>query len=341
MAIGVGLIGAGMISDVHLKGITRDQRARLMCIADTDEAAAARQAEKFGAQRIVSDYREMLDDPSIEVIDIAGPVFLHCPMTIEALEAGKDVICEKPMALNLEETDRMISKAKETGRQLLVKKYQRFSRPHEIARELINNGDLGRIYLGTASTVEQHLDQENDPNAWRGCWDKAGGGALLDFGIHKIDLMQFFFGRARAVTATTRRLICEIPEKAEDLATVTIEYESGGIATILSFNCDDSLPKSWHRQEVYGTKASLQIHEFDTTLKMTKSAAGESQEIIAMENWWEEANIASIRHLLDCLVDGVEPVAPLSEVRHDLEVAFAAYRSSEEGRRIVLDPISS
>ncbi len=336
MVIGVGLIGAGMISDVHLKGLTRDQRVKVICIADTDKAAASRQAKKFGVKHTVGDYREMLDDPSIEVIDVAGPVFLHCPMTIDALEAGKNVICEKPMALNLEETDRMIGKAKETGRQLLVKKYQRFSKPHEIAKQMISNGDLGGAYLGTASTIEQNLDQENNPDAWRGCWDKAGGGVLMDFGVHKIDLMQFFFGRATAVTATTRRLVCDFPERAEDVGAVTIEYESGSIATILSFSCDNSLPKSWHRQEVYGTKASLQIHEFDTTLRMTKTIDGESKEIISTENWWEEANVSAIQHLVDCLVDGVEPITPLGEVRHDLEIIFAAYQSSEEGRRIVL-----
>lgn len=337
MTINMGLIGAGRISDVHLKALTNDERVRLNCIADTDESAARRQAERYGAERFVTDYREILDDPSIDTVDVAGPVFIHCPITLEALDAGKDVICEKPMALNLDEVDQMINKAKETGRRLLVKKYQRFSRPHQLAKEMIDGGTLGRAYFGKASVVEQHLDQENDPEAWRGTWEKAGGGVLMDFAIHKIDLMQFFFGRAQAVTATTRRLVAEHPNKAEDIGIVTIEYAAGSIANIVSFNCDDSLPKAWHRQEIYGTEGSLQIHEIDTTLNMNLTVNGRSDEVVSVPNWWEEANITVIRHLIDCLVDGTEPVAPLSEVRHDLEIISAAYRSSNEGKRIVLD----
>ena len=337
MTINVGLIGAGRISDVHLKALTGDERVRVICIADTDASAAARQAEKFGVRRFVTDYREMLDDRSIDAVDVSGPVFLHCPMTLDALESGKDVICEKPMALNLDEVDRMIGKAKETGRRLLIKKYQRFARPNELAREMINRGTLGRVYFTKTSVIDQQLDQENDPNAWRGTWHKAGGGAVMDFGIHKIDLMQYYFGRAKAVTATTRRMVGEHAEKAEDVGIVTIEHVSGSISVIMCFNCDESLPKAWHRQEIYGTEGSLQIHEFDHTMKMNLVVGGQSDEIVSTPNWWEEGNIAVIRHLVDCLVDCAEPVASLEEARHDLEIVFAAYQSSSEGRRIVLD----
>ena len=202
---------------------------------------------------------------------------------------------------------------------------------------MIDDGTIGRAYLGMISVIDQHLDRENDPGNWHGVWQMAGGGAVMDFGIHQIDLLQFFFGRAQAVSATTKRSAAEFPEKAEDTGILTIEYGNGAVASIICCNCDTSLPGMTPRKEIYGTEGSLQIHQVDGQTKLNLRADGKSSEVVSISNWWEDANLAVITHLVDCLVDGAEPVATLEEARHDLEIVLAAYRASKEGKRIVLE----
>lgn len=243
----------------------------------------------------------------------------------------------KALARDLAETDQMIERARTTGKRLLIKKYQRFSQPHRAARKLIDDGTIGRPYLAMISVIDQHLDRENDPGNWRGVWEKAGGGAVMDFGIHRIDLLQFLFGRVRSVTAMTRRQAAAFPEKAEDTGLLTLEYENGAIASIICCNCDTSLPGMTPRREIYGTEASLRIQEVGGRTKLNIRSGGNSTEVVSVSNWWEDANIAVVTHLVDCLVDGAEPVATLEEARHDLEIVLAAYRSSREGKRIGLD----
>ena len=336
MSICVGVVGAGFISEVHLKALSVDERVNLAWVIDTNSEVALQQAVKYGIPQTATDYRRMLDDPSVDVVDIAVPHFLHLPITLEALDAGKDVMLEKPIALDLNEADKLITKAETTGKQLLIKKYLRFSKPHQMAKELIDKDAIGRTYLGVASLYAQQLHWENDPENWHGVWEKAGGGVVMDAAIHLVDLMQFLFGRAKAINAITKRLVAENPDKAEDVGALNIEYVNGQIASIVCANCDNSLPRIFFRKEIYGTKGSLLIHDLNGENKLDLRVGGKTDEVVSIKNWWEEANFAAINHLVDCLVDGEKPVASLDEARHDLEIVLAVYQSNKEGKRIAL-----
>ena len=331
-----GMIGAGGISDVHLMALAAHESVDLACIADPSQEACERQGARYGIRRTVSDYREMLDDPAIDAVDIAVPHYLHCPIALDALAAEKDVICEKPIGLDLDDADAMIRAAENSTSRLLIKKYLRSAPHHQQAKEIIDAGGIGRVYLATGLLVVQQLAIENDVRNWRGTWDRAGGGVMIDAGIHLVDLMQFLLGPVVAVSATAKRLVAEHPEKADDTASLTLEHGRGAISSIVCANCDTSLAGVNWEKAFYGTAGSLHIFQRGPLTKLVMTTCGASEEISAIDNWWEAANVAAVTHLVDCLREGSEPIASLADARHDLDVMRSAYRSSAEGRRIVI-----
>ena len=334
MSLRIAMVGAGGISDVHLMAFSAHPKVTLSAIVDPDLTAAKIQAQKYGARSVIADYRQVLEDPSIDVIDIAVPHFLHCQITLDALASGKHVICEKPIGLNLEDADRMIAAAKHAKGRLLIKKYQRCGAHHTKVKEVIDSGQIGDVFLAQGTFIGQQLGWENDPENWRGTWNKAGGGSLIDSGIHLVDLMQFILGKALAVTATTKRLVADFPEKADDTSSICIEYANNSVANILCTNADTSLAESNWTKTFFGTKGSLNVFMRDGITYVVKHANGASVELVKLANWWEITNIEVVTHLVDCLLNNQEPIASLAEARHDLEIVLTAYQASTSGQRI-------
>ena len=148
--------------------------------------------------------------------------------------------------------------------------------------------------------------------------------------------MQFMLGRAEAVSATAKRLVAGLPHKADDTTSLTIEFERGAIGSVVCASCDTSQPGLTTDKAFYGTRGSLRVWQDGPLTRLTRWMGGVPEEIVAVENWWERANVAVVTHLVDCLVDGTEPNVSLAEARHDLEIVLAAYRSAREGRRVTL-----
>ena len=259
MTIRMGMIGAGAISDVHLKAFAAHDGVEVVCIADPSAEAREGQARMYGIGHSVADYREMLVRPDLDVVDIAVPHHLHCPMTLDALSEGLNVICEKPIGLDLDEADRMIDAAEHSKGRLLIKQYQRCAEHHARAKAIIDSGELGDVYLMTGLFLAQLSRAENDPVNWRGTWDRAGGGILIDGGVHVVDLMQFILGRAVAVSATAKRLVAGLPHKADDTTSLTIEYERSAIGSVVCASCDTSHPGLTPDKAFYGTQGSLRV----------------------------------------------------------------------------------
>ncbi|MBC7289329.1 MAG: Gfo/Idh/MocA family oxidoreductase, partial [Armatimonadetes bacterium] len=203
----VGLIGAGAIAQAHLQAFVESDFVGAVKVADPSAAAREAAAREFGIIKAAyEDYRALLDDPEVAVIDICTPHYLHCQQAVEALEAGKHVITEKPMALSVAECDRMIAAAERAGKRLFVSLCQRMFPAHQRAAELIAEGVIGEPFMAVINVYGDEFARMNDPLSWKGDWQKAGGGALFDTGHHAIYMLQHFFGPASAVTAVVRRL---------------------------------------------------------------------------------------------------------------------------------------
>jgi predicted dehydrogenase len=202
-----GVIGCGKVArTLHIPEWINCVDAELVAYCDVDPQSIAETVERYGERPVYKNYRKMLASEDLDAVSVCLPNFLHCPVAVDALNAGANVLVEKPMSLTLREADRMIATAKKKRKVLMVSQTQRFSPVHKRAKEVIDSGMLGRILHVT--TAFGHPG----PEGWspRGKWffqkRKAGFGPMADLGIHKSDLIRFLTGKeVAAISAFTSR----------------------------------------------------------------------------------------------------------------------------------------
>ena len=225
--IRVAIVGAG-IGAQHLRGyLALPNRFSVAAICDLDSARAAPLAKAAGAG-CVTDMDEVLSEPDIDLVDICLPPCLHSNATISALEAGKHVVCEKPLASSLAETDRIAATAAKYARRVFPVFQYRYGRGAEQLRALIDAGLAGRPYV---ASFETHWNREAEyyATSWRGTWAGELGGAILTHAIHVHDWAEFVLGRAISVHAELATRVN--PIETEDCAALAIRMECGALAT--------------------------------------------------------------------------------------------------------------
>jgi len=190
------MIGAGAIAPYHCKAINEHPRAEVVAVADSSPRRANALKREFKMQRVYAKVDDLIADPDIDAVSIALPTYLHAPVTIAALGAGKHVMLDKPFAMNQKEAVRIIAAAKKSRKVLTVGMNQRFTRQAQTIRALKERGELGQIYHGKAYWRRR----SGSPRF--GTWfcqkSKSGGGCLLDIGVHMLDLCLSIMGNFRA-----------------------------------------------------------------------------------------------------------------------------------------------
>lgn len=242
--IGVGVVGAGDVADRHIEGLVRASGVWIAAVAEPNEERRAAFAKRYGVELASGDHRPILDSRSVDVVLILTPHDTHTEITLDALNAGKHVICEKPMAPRLEDCDRMLEAAARCGRSLWVTHTLRSDFFYRIASARLSAGALGRLIGASFRWFTDELGRLEDPAHWKGTRDRSGGGVLIDGGCHVADLANGFFGPARRVHAFGKRLVAKRESVAEDTAAFSIEFESGALASaLLGFTAGSS----WRR----------------------------------------------------------------------------------------------
>ncbi|MFQ6131525.1 MAG: Gfo/Idh/MocA family protein [Armatimonadota bacterium] len=333
----VGLVGAGAVARAHLTAYIRHPSVEAVIAADKKKQAREALASQYGIIKgTARHYEELLADDDIALVDVCTPHDTHHPIAMAALSAGKDVICEKPLALTLEQADEMIAAAEEHSRRLFCALNQRMFPAHLRAKEIIDEGDLGEPFFGVVVVVGDEFARMNDPESWKGEWKQAGGGALFDTGYHAIYMLQHFLGEATAVTASTRRCIVEPENKADDCAVASLEMGPKRQGSISITYSATGTPWAETRLLV-GTKGSLQIVDADEEVGPL-SGFYEKEFIPLPVHNPPDLHSYSIRqticHFLDCVHSGEEPDITLDEARSALATAIACYESARRGRRV-------
>jgi len=208
---------------------------------------------KVFGDRVWNNLADALDDPKIDAVYIATPVALHAPQTIAALTNGKHVLCEKPVAMNYTEASEMVQVAHETGKVLGVAYYRRMYPKVRRAKELIEQGAIGRPVLAEANHHSQ-LPAQGDFRAWLLDPKLAGGGPLFDVASHRIDLFNYLFGKPARVTAQLSNVVHQMP--VEDNATVLIEYENG-VRGIVDVRWHSNITRDQFR--IVGTEGEINL----------------------------------------------------------------------------------
>ncbi|HEV8426773.1 MAG TPA: Gfo/Idh/MocA family oxidoreductase [Pyrinomonadaceae bacterium] len=226
-----GLIGCGDISRKRVAPALRDTAVcELVAVTRARAELAEAFAREFGAPRWYSDWRELLSDPDVDAVYVATPVHLHAEQTIAAAEAGKHVLCEKPMALNVAECDRMIAARRASNVKLGVAYYRHFYPAMRRVKELVNSGELGVPLVVQVNAFEWFDPAASDPRAWLINKSASGGGPMFDFGCHRIEVLLDIFGDVRDVKATLANAFFD--REVEDVATALFQFERGTCGTL-------------------------------------------------------------------------------------------------------------
>lgn len=345
--IGVGMLGYAFMGKAHSNAFKKipymmyppPAIPRLAAICGRNAAATHAAAVRFGYDRYYTDWREMLADDNVQLFDNGGPNDAHAAPSIAAAQAGKHILCEKPLARTAEEAKTMLDAVQKAGVKHMVAFNYRFVPAIRQMRKLIESGALGRIYHFRAIYLQEWImPHYNMPMIWRLTKDVAGSGALGDLGAHIIDLGRYLVGEVDSVSAMTKTFIPERPwgdgtmgkVDVDDAFAAVVSFDNGALGTVEATRFAAGR-KNGNVIEINGEKGSLRFNlERMNELEVfwiddePKETRGFHQVLVSepyhpwWENWWPQGHmigwehtfVHEITHLLDCIVND-KPVSPI------------------------------
>jgi UDP-N-acetyl-2-amino-2-deoxyglucuronate dehydrogenase len=335
------IVGTGSIVPVHAQAISSIPDAALVAIFGRSAVKAQELAAKFSCDWY-DDYHEMLKRKDIDAVSICTPNGLHAELGIEAAMAGKHVVIEKPVDVTLEKADALIQTCQKQGVKLGVIFQRRYSDGVTALKNLLDQGKLGKIIFAGCYTKLYRSQEYYDSSASRRTWDIAGGGVLMNQGIHYIDMMQFLAGPIAEVTGYCGTFGHKGLE-VEDTASAAVTFQSGVLGVIEGTTC--AYPGLVSRVDIYGTEGSAVIENDMLTSVQLKS--GYEYKV---ESSTENAGVSSpdisfechqhqFQEMITAFKNNTEPSINGLEGRKALEVILAIYKSAYIKDRVKL-PLS-
>ncbi len=324
--VGICVVGLGWMGRVHCEALASLREKVALFVASRDSAKAKEFSEKFGAEGWFGDYEKPFDDERVHVIDICLPHDLHLPTALKAFESGKNVLTEKPMALNLDEAKRMVQAAREHGKLLAVAENMRTYDHCVRARELILDGAIGEPFFVQINHFAYYV-----PGGWRQPMSSAGGGSLIDVGHHYVDLAVMLGGRVEIVFANThRKTVTEID--GEDTAILHIVYENGATGHLVTSFGMPGTPIA-PLFIVAGTEGSVYYEHLGRGLILHRKGDEPRMVLpcpeIGSRDWWEETIRKGVRAFVNGFFEGKEEPLSSQGGLHDMAIIDAAYRSAK------------
>ncbi|MFF1817913.1 Gfo/Idh/MocA family protein [Kribbella sp. NPDC058245] len=316
------IVGAGAIGTVHAR-LLSSLDAELVAVVDTDLERAQQLADQYGA-RAGADMDSVYSD--VDAVSICLPSALHADAAIEALYAGKHVLVEKPVDITLAAADRLIAAQQETGRTVSVISQRRFQEPVTRIKQAVDAGTLGRITSGIVESAFYRPQSYYDGDGWRGTLAIDGGGALMNQGIHALDLLVWMLGRPISVSAQTGQLAHENIE-VEDVAAATITFESGAIGLLLASTA--AYPGRPVRLSIHGDRGTAVMDDDRLTVLTGTDELGEQSPTSV-------AHLAQYRDFIAAAQEGRPPAVTLADGRRSLATVLAVYESARAGRPVEL-----
>jgi UDP-N-acetyl-2-amino-2-deoxyglucuronate dehydrogenase len=339
--IRIGILGCGRIAARHadLLGKLQIDDACLAAVCDTqpERAAAFSQRHDVPAFTRLADMLELADLDAVAVLTPSG---LHADHAIEVLHAGRHAIVEKPMALTLDDADRMISAARQAQRHLLVVKQNRFNVPVVKAREALDTGRFGRLVLGTVRVRWCRDQKYYAQDAWRGTW-AMDGGVVANQASHHVDMLQWFMGPVESVHARGARALVDI--EAEDTAVATLRFRNGALGIVEATGA--TRPKDLEGSlSILGAGGSVEIGGFavnEIRHWRFAEARGDDSEVLARfsvnpPNVYGFGHHAYYDHVVQVLRGRSAPLVDGVEGRSSLELVAAIYESMASGAEVAL-----
>jgi predicted dehydrogenase len=322
----VGLVGTG-IGRLHAAGIAKmPELTQLAAVCGLHESTWA-VGEQYGAGYVTNRYEDLLNDPNIDVIDLCVPPIAHLPMAVAAAEAGKHLLVEKPLARNLEEADQIITAARKADVCLMTGHNQRYYGHHAKAKTLIEAGAIGEPYM---IVVTVHVHGQID--GFRRFLNEAGGGTLIDSGVHRFDLIRWVMGEVETLYAQTGRFL-QMQMEGEDCAVVSMRFRSGAIG---SFSCSWSVkgPRPEETLQIFGPKGAILTEDHTRSLKLSSQNPPPGLEDVR-EFVFPVDQAESIRRAIEAFMISLQrgelPPVTGEDGRASLELSMASYESARTG----------
>jgi predicted dehydrogenase len=335
----VALVGAGVIGALHGKVVTDlAGRLELVAVADADLERAERLAAEHGGRPFAS-LGAALAATEVDIVVVCTPTGQHGEATIEALEAGRHVIVEKPAEITVARTDEIIEAQRKAGTLVTVVSQHRFDAATEDVLAAIARGELGRLTSGIASIDWWRTQGYYDSGEWRGTWELDGGGALMNQGVHTVDLLIAALGRPVEVFAYTGTLAHERIE-VEDVAVGVVRFESGALGVLHATTA--AYPGLSARLQVHGDRGSAVIDNDRLVYFHTVAAGAVPPQEVPPPTAGSNPGQLSDAHRLQYLnflgaLDGTEELrVSLETNRQSIAVITGVYESARTGRPVVL-----
>lgn len=349
--IKIGIIGVGSISNEHIQAYLKNPNVELYAFCDINEKQLKLMSEKYGVTRTFTDKDEMLALPELDAVSVCAWNSEHAPCTIAALNAGKHVLCEKPMATTVEEAIAMKEAAERNGKLLQIGFVRRFGNDCAVLQDFIQKNFLGEIYYAKAT----YLRRNGNPMGWFGDKSRSGGGPLIDLGVHVIDLTRYLMGNPKPVSvfgvtfhklgnrselkdkkayvsvSATDHDICDV----EDMATAMVRYDNGAVLSVeTSFSLN--LKKEKGTIELFGTKGGAKL---DPELELYTEMNGYMSDVslcaptaLSFDGLFQQ----EIDHFVDCVLNGTPCKAPAQDGIDIMRILRAIYESAETGHEVLL-----
>jgi len=337
--IRIGVVGCGRISSNHFKSIeVHDQDLQLSGVCDIDPVALRKASEQHGVEGYAS-LTEMLQRADLDLVALCTPSGLHPTQTIEAAQAGRHVMTEKPMATRWNDGLRMVRECDRAGVQLFVVKQNRRNATLQLLKKAVDRGRFGRIYMATINVFWARPQSYYDSAKWRGTWE-FDGGALMNQASHYVDLVDWLLGPVESVHAYVATLARNI--QVEDTATVSVRWRSGALGsinvTMLAYprNLEGSITIIGEKgaAKVGGVAVNeIQHWEFaepDPDDEQIKSASYQTTSVYGFGHPLYYENV------IEVLRGNAEPETDGREGLRSLELLIASYLSARDGRRVAL-----
>lgn len=351
----MAVIGTGGISNEHIRGYINNPDTELYAFCDINAERVKMMAEQYGVplERTFTDKDEMLRAlPEIDAVSVCTWNSAHAECTIAALNAGKHVICEKPMAMNAEEAKQMLEAAKRNNKLLMIGFVRRHGNDCEVIRENVDAGTFGELYYAKAT----YLRRNGNPGGWFGDKSRSGGGPLIDLGVHVIDLVRFIFGNPKPVSvygvtfqklfnrpnvyggkawqaaSTGTQDVCDV----EDLACALIRFDNGAVLSVeAAFSLN--IKKDEGNIELFGTKAGAKLDpnvEIFTELNNRMVNIGFAQDTaLSFDGLFQK----EIDNYIDAILGRAECLAPAKDGVEMMKILDAVYESARTGHEVVLN----
>lgn len=350
--IKVGVIGTGNISHEHIKSYIANPNVELYAFCDINPEQLKKMADLYGVERTYTDINEFLQLDEIDAVSVCTWNSAHAPCAIAALNAGKHVLCEKPMATSAEEAKKMLEAAEKNNKLLMIGFVRRYGNDCKILQDFISTDYFGEIYYAKAT----YLRRNGNPGGWFGDKSRSAGGPLIDLGVHVIDLTRYLMGNPKPVSvygATFQKLfnrpnvkgakdynsvsagkkdICDV----EDLASALIRYDNGSVLAIeASFSLN--IKSDEGKIQLFGTKGGAKI---DPELEMYTEINDYMADVnLTVPTSLDFAGLFQneIDHYVDCVINGTACKSPATDGIEIMKILDAVYESARTGHEVVLD----